>query len=96
MGDWKGKVDLTLATMDDFQVVLGIDFLRQVKDSKPHMNCIIEEKTRHLHASSGTRDQEAQGEKDLGSFLKRTNGTKLLAIYGNDKIRRNSDSSLSL
>lgn len=34
MGDWKGKVDLTLATMDDFQVVLGIDFLRQVKDSK--------------------------------------------------------------
>lgn len=47
MGDWKGKVDLTLATMDDFQVVLGIDFLRQVKDSKPHMNslCIIEEKT---------------------------------------------------
>lgn len=63
MGDWKGKVDLTLATMDDFQVVLGIDFLRQVKDSKPHMNslCIIEEKTRHLHASSGTRDQEDQG-----------------------------------
>lgn len=46
MGDWKGKVDLTLDTMDDFQVVLGIDFLRQVKDSKPHMNslCIIEEK----------------------------------------------------
>lgn len=47
MDDWKGKVDLTLATMDDFQVVLGIDFLRQVKDSKPHMNslCIIEKKT---------------------------------------------------
>jgi len=25
MGDWKGKVDLTLATMDDLKVVLGID-----------------------------------------------------------------------
>lgn len=23
MGDWKGKVNLTLATMDDLQVVLG-------------------------------------------------------------------------
>ena len=30
MGDWKGKVDLTLASMDAFPVVLGIDFLRQV------------------------------------------------------------------
>lgn len=30
MGYWKGKVDLTLASMDAFQVVLGIDFLRQV------------------------------------------------------------------
>ena len=38
---------------------------------------------------------QAQGEKDQErkTFLKRTNGTKLLAIYGNDKIRRNSDSS---
>lgn len=52
-----GKVDLTLATMDDLKV--GIDFLRQVKDSKPHLNSLCER--RHLHASSGTRDQEDQG-----------------------------------
>ena len=48
----EGKVDLTLGTMDDLKVVLGIDFLRQVKDSKPHMNS-LEEKT----PASGTRDQ---------------------------------------
>ena len=59
MGDWKGKV--TLATTDDFQVVLGIDFLRQVKDSKPHMNslCIIEEKTPACFL--WYKDQEDQG-----------------------------------
>ena len=28
---WEGKVDFTMAPMDDFKVVLGMDFLCQVK-----------------------------------------------------------------
>ncbi|KAL5808962.1 hypothetical protein ACOSQ3_029653 [Xanthoceras sorbifolium] len=31
MGNWNGKIDLTVAPMDDFEVVLGMDFLEQVK-----------------------------------------------------------------
>ena len=28
---WEGKVDFTVAPMDDFKIVIGMDFLRQVK-----------------------------------------------------------------
>ena len=31
IGPWEGKVDFTVAPMDDFKVVIGMDFLRQVK-----------------------------------------------------------------
>ncbi|KAL5838445.1 hypothetical protein ACOSQ3_015614 [Xanthoceras sorbifolium] len=31
MGNWNGTIDLTVAPMDDFEVVLGMDFLEQVK-----------------------------------------------------------------
>ncbi|CAH9136068.1 unnamed protein product [Cuscuta epithymum] len=30
LGTWKGQVDFSVAPMDDFKVVLGMDFLRQV------------------------------------------------------------------
>ena len=32
IGSWEGKVDFTVAPMDDFKIVIGMDFLRQVKD----------------------------------------------------------------
>ena len=31
IGPWEGKVNFTVAPMDDFKIVLGMDFLRQVK-----------------------------------------------------------------
>ncbi|KAL5823009.1 hypothetical protein ACOSQ4_020909 [Xanthoceras sorbifolium] len=31
MGNWNEKIDLTVAPMDDFKVILGMDFLEQVK-----------------------------------------------------------------
>ena len=31
IGPWEGKIDFTVAPMDDFKVVIGMDFLRQVK-----------------------------------------------------------------
>ena len=31
IGPWEGKVDFTVAPMDDFKIVIGMDFLRQVK-----------------------------------------------------------------
>lgn len=30
LGAWKGPVDFSVAPMDDFQVVLGMDFMRKV------------------------------------------------------------------
>ncbi|KAK2967472.1 hypothetical protein RJ640_000629 [Escallonia rubra] len=33
LGKWKGFVDFSVARMDDFKVVLGLDFLRQCKKS---------------------------------------------------------------
>ena len=31
IGPWEGKVDFTVAPMDDFKIVIRMDFLRQVK-----------------------------------------------------------------
>ena len=31
IGSWKGKIDFTVAPMDDFKIVIGMDFLRQVR-----------------------------------------------------------------
>ena len=31
IGSWEGKIDFTMAPMDDFKIVIGMDFLRQVK-----------------------------------------------------------------
>ena len=31
IGSWEGKIDLTVAPMDDFKIVIGMDFLRQVR-----------------------------------------------------------------
>ncbi|RVW59568.1 hypothetical protein CK203_103307 [Vitis vinifera] len=30
-GSWEGRVDFTVAPMDDFKMVLGMDFLQKVK-----------------------------------------------------------------
>ncbi|KAK2966449.1 hypothetical protein RJ640_005428 [Escallonia rubra] len=45
LGKWKGFVDFSVARMDDFKVVLGLDFLRQVNALvSPYNNamCIME------------------------------------------------------
>ncbi|RVW77234.1 hypothetical protein CK203_043340 [Vitis vinifera] len=31
IGSWEGRVDVTIALMDDFKMVLGMDFLQKVK-----------------------------------------------------------------
>ena len=31
IGSWEGKIDFTVAPMDDFKIVIGMDFLRQVR-----------------------------------------------------------------
>ena len=31
IGSWEGKIDFTVAPMDDFKIVIRMDFLRQVK-----------------------------------------------------------------
>ncbi|RVW74336.1 hypothetical protein CK203_053297 [Vitis vinifera] len=31
IGSWEGRVDFTVAPMDDFKMVLGMDFLQKVK-----------------------------------------------------------------
>ncbi|XP_043717547.1 uncharacterized protein LOC122665462 [Telopea speciosissima] len=46
IGTWKGTVDLSVVPMDDFQVVLGMEFLRRVKAiPMPFIStvCIMEE-----------------------------------------------------
>ena len=30
-GTWEGKIDFMVAPVDDFKIVLGMDFLRKVK-----------------------------------------------------------------
>ncbi|KAK2988368.1 hypothetical protein RJ640_007303 [Escallonia rubra] len=48
LGKWKGFVDFSVARMDDFKVVLGLDFLRQVNALvSPYNNavCIMERGT---------------------------------------------------
>ncbi|KAH7843139.1 hypothetical protein Vadar_013087 [Vaccinium darrowii] len=48
IGSWDGKIDLTVAPMDDFQVVVGMDFLSKVKAVPlPYLRsmAILEEKT---------------------------------------------------
>ena len=30
IGSWEGKIDFTVAPMDNFKIVIGMDFLRQV------------------------------------------------------------------
>jgi hypothetical protein len=48
IGSWEGKIDLTVAPMDDFQVVIGMDFLTKVKAVPlPFIRsvAILEEKT---------------------------------------------------
>ena len=42
IGPWEGKVNFTVAPMDDFKIVLGMDFLRQVK-VVPGSMAILEE-----------------------------------------------------
>ncbi|RVW41263.1 hypothetical protein CK203_085133 [Vitis vinifera] len=31
IGSWEGRIDFTVAPMDDFEMVLGMDFLQKVK-----------------------------------------------------------------
>ena len=31
IGSWEGKIDFTVAPMDDFKIVIGMDFFRQVR-----------------------------------------------------------------
>ncbi|XP_042951365.1 uncharacterized protein LOC122286598 [Carya illinoinensis] len=45
LGTWRGKLDFSVAPMDDFNIVLGMEFLRQFNVvSLPHYNsvCILE------------------------------------------------------
>lgn len=42
IGDWSGSLDFTVATMDDFKVVLGMDFLHTSKAvSMPHPGSLL-------------------------------------------------------
>ena len=46
LGAWSGKVNLSMAPLDDFDIVLGMEFLRQFNVIPlPHYNsvCILEE-----------------------------------------------------
>ncbi|RVW28785.1 hypothetical protein CK203_089259 [Vitis vinifera] len=46
IGSWEGRVDVTIALMDDFKMVLGMDFLRKVKSrasTLPTLNGYLEE-----------------------------------------------------
>ena len=57
IGTWSGKIDLTVTPMDDFQVVIGIDFLGKLKAVPlPFLRsmAILEEKTPSMvHAVQG-------------------------------------------
>uniref|UniRef100_A0A803MPQ4 Aspartic peptidase DDI1-type domain-containing protein n=1 Tax=Chenopodium quinoa TaxID=63459 RepID=A0A803MPQ4_CHEQI len=42
LGDWSGNLDFTVATMDDFNLVLGMDFLRASKAvPMPHLGSVL-------------------------------------------------------
>ncbi|XP_021753565.1 uncharacterized protein LOC110718935 [Chenopodium quinoa] len=42
LGDWSGNLDFTIATMDDFNLVLGMDFLRASKAvPMPHLGSVL-------------------------------------------------------
>uniref|UniRef100_A0A803LYG3 Reverse transcriptase/retrotransposon-derived protein RNase H-like domain-containing protein n=1 Tax=Chenopodium quinoa TaxID=63459 RepID=A0A803LYG3_CHEQI len=42
LGDWSGNLDFTVATMDDFKLALGMDFLRASKAvPMPHLGSVL-------------------------------------------------------
>lgn len=66
VGAWKGKVDLSVVPLDDHQVILGMDFLRQAKAVPMPFNrtvCFMDGGT--PYGPSGARDQ-VYSEEDLG------------------------------
>lgn len=65
VGTWKGKVNLSVVPMDDFQVVLGMEFFRQVKAvpmAFANSLCIMEEKSPCMVPT-------VQGTKDVPGML---------------------------
>ncbi|XP_012852904.1 PREDICTED: uncharacterized protein LOC105972488 [Erythranthe guttata] len=71
LGTWKGQVDFSVAPMDDFKVVLGMDFFRKVMAiPMPCFNsvCILEKgKPCMVPATTGTTKEESTQPRQLSA-----------------------------
>ncbi|XP_012844529.1 PREDICTED: uncharacterized protein LOC105964566 [Erythranthe guttata] len=72
LGTWKGQVDFSVAPMDDFKVVLGMDFFRKVMAiPMPCFNsvCILEKGTPCMvPATSGPTKEESTQPRQLSAI----------------------------
>lgn len=78
LGTWKGQVNFSVAPMDDFKVVLGMDFLRQVTAiPMPSFNtvCILEKGTSCMVPTVESPNGHLQETKQL-SAMQITKGVK--------------------
>ncbi|XP_012837907.1 PREDICTED: uncharacterized protein LOC105958449 [Erythranthe guttata] len=79
LGTWKGQVDFSVAPMDDFKVVLGMDFFRKVMAiSMPCFNsvCILEKGTPCMvPAINGTTKEGSTQPRQL-SAMQVANGVR--------------------
>ncbi|CAH9095580.1 unnamed protein product [Cuscuta europaea] len=71
LGAWKGQVDFSVAPMDDFKVVLGMDFLRQVTAiPMPSFStvCILEKGSPCMIPTLETPNERPSGAKTLSAM----------------------------
>ncbi|KAK2994040.1 hypothetical protein RJ640_018797 [Escallonia rubra] len=91
LGKWKGFVNFSVARMDDFKVVLGLDFLRQVNALvSPYNNamCIMERGTACVvplfgGTSSTMTSMRLSG---IGEEAKKSEGTYLASLKVEDRV----------
>ncbi|XP_021775623.1 uncharacterized protein LOC110739487 [Chenopodium quinoa] len=68
IGEWSGSLDFTVATMDDFELVLGMDFLHTSKAvSMPHLGSLLV--TSHQPCLLRTHAQAEKGKELKGPLL---------------------------
>ncbi|KAI3443871.1 hypothetical protein Pfo_000536 [Paulownia fortunei] len=79
LGPWKGQVDFSVAPMDDFKVVLGMDFLRkETAIPMPSFNfvCILEKRAPCMIPTIDPTEGHSQGTKTESRHLSAMQITK--------------------
>lgn len=74
LGDWSGRIDLLGVPLDDFDLILGIDFLTTAKAAvMPHLGGMLIMEESHPHFVAGIR-KEKKGKEVLLSAMQVEHG----------------------